>query len=455
MKKKFQVISPIDQTVYIEREYASSEAIENALSEAHSAQKEWRKLTIKKRAEYCLKAVEYLVANADELGKEITMQMGRPIRYTPNEIKGGVKERAEYMISIAEQSLADVNLDDHRYIKRVPHGIVLVLAPWNYPYLTSVNSIIPALMSGNVVVLKHSDQTPLTAERYAEAFEHAGLPSGVFQFLHTNHDQIAQIIKDERINYVAFTGSVEGGNAIQNSLSDRFVNAGLELGGKDPAYVRSDADVDHAVENLVDGAFFNSGQSCCGIERIYVAEEVYDEFIEKFGKMTKTYILGDPMDPETQLGPLVKTRAAEYVEQQIIEAVEKGAKKLVNIKAERQLPYLFPEVLVDVTHDMDIMKKESFGPVVGIMKVGSDDEAIRLMNDSEYGLTASIWTKDIGAARDLGEQLETGTVFMNRCDYLDPQLAWTGVKNSGKGCTLSSVGYEGLTRPQSFHLREL
>ena len=456
-----KTISPVDGSVYLERPLATGEMIENALAKATEAQKEWKKTTVKERAGFCLKAVEYFLDHADEIGLELTWQMGRPVRYTANEIRKGFQERAKYMISVAEQAVADVEVEEiagfKRFIRRDPVGVVFVVAPWNYPYLTSVNSVIPAIMSGNAVVLKHAQQTPLCAERYAEAFAYAGLPEGVFQYLHLSHGQVATVIADPRISYVAFTGSVEGGHAVQKSINERFIVGGLELGGKDPAYVRADANLADAVENLVDGSFFNSGQSCCGIERIYVHEDVYDKFVEEFVALTKTYTLGDPLNADTTLGPMVRTSAANFAQKQIAEAIEQGAKALINTSLfplhKEGTPYMAPQVLVDVDHTMKVMTEETFAPVVGIMSVKSDEEAIQLMNDSQYGLTASIWTTDIDAALEIGAQVETGTWFMNRCDYLDPALAWTGVKNSGRGVTLSKVGYEALTKAKSFHLK--
>jgi len=331
------------------------------------------------------------------------------------------------------------------------------LAPWNFPYLTSVNGVVPALMAGNAVVLKHSHQTPLCAERFGEAFESAGLPQGLFQYLHLSHEGAEKLMADPRVDYVNFTGSVPGGHAVQRAVQEKFIAMGLELGGKDPAYVRADADFDHAVENVVDGAFFNSGQSCCGIERVYVDESIFGKFSEAAGELVKTYKLGNPLDEATNLGPMVRAKAADFVRGQINEAINAGARALVDPKSfdadEPGSAYMAPQVLIDVDHTMRVMNEESFGPVIGIVSVSSDEEAVRLMNDSEFGLTASIWTRDENAALKIGDDVETGTVFMNRCDYLDPALAWTGVKNSGRGCTLSSVGYEALTRPKSFHLR--
>lgn len=402
--------------------------------------------------------VEWCVAHANVLGEELTRQMGRPIAYAPNEIRRGFQERALHMASIAEQALADISIERNtRFMRREPLGVVLVVAPWNYPWLTSVNAVVPALLAGNAVLLKMAQQTPLVAERYAEAFEAAGLPEGVFQFLHMSHEQTARVIADPRIGFVAFTGSVPGGHAVQKAAASRFVATGLELGGKDPAYVRADAPFDYTVENVVDGTYFNSGQSCCAIERIYVARPLFKRFVDAFVELTRKYKLGNPLDPSTTLGPMVRTEAANLVRSQIREALGKGARALIDPKSfpadKEGTPYLAPQVLVDVDHGMQVMTEESFGPVVGIMPVDSDGEAVRLMNDSRYGLTASLWTSDADAAIRIGEQLETGTCFMNRCDYLDPALAWTGVKDSGRGCTLSRLGLEAFTRPKSFHLR--
>lgn len=456
-----KTITPVDGSVYAERELAASDQIEAALAKAVKAQREWKEVPLKERAALCLRMVEAFVSKADELAPELSWQMGRPVRYAPSEVKGGFAERARYMIANAERALADLPVEPKegftRFIRREPLGVVLTLAPWNYPYLTSVNSVIPAIMAGNTVILKHASQTPLCAERFDEAFKVAGFPQGVFQYLHLSHQDVARVIEDERIGFVAFTGSVAGGHAIQQAASKRFVATGLELGGKDPAYVRADANLAHAIENLVDGAMFNSGQSCCGIERIYVHRDVYDPFVQGFAELTRQYKLGNPLDPETTLGPMVRTSAAEFVRGQVAEAVGQGARALIDPKLfpanKDGTPYLAPQVLVNVNHSMRVMTEETFGPVVGIMPVSSDEEAIRLMNDSQYGLTAAIWTSDADAALGIGDQIETGTWFMNRCDYLDPALAWTGVKDSGRGCTLSTVGYEYLTRPKSFHLR--
>lgn len=457
-----KTITPIDNSVYVERPYNTATEVQAVLSAAQKAQRDWRNTSIAERAKILSKAIDIFLTKKDQHAEEITRQMGRPITQSPFEMRG-FEERARYMIQIAPEALADIEAKDKpgftRFIRREPLGVVFIVAPWNYPYLTSVNGVFPALMAGNAVILKHSAQTPLCAEGFQDAFDQAGLPKGLFQHLVLTHDDTAKVIAAPEVAYVNFTGSVAGGHAVQQAALGKFIGLGLELGGKDPAYVRADANLDHAIENLVDGALFNSGQCCCAIERIYVHENLYDKFVDGFVDLTKKYRLGNPLDTNTNLGPMVRTSAAEFVRGQIADAVKHGAKALVDAKLfaadKAGTPYLAPQVLVNVDHSMSVMSEESFGPVIGIMKVKSDDEAVKLMNDSKFGLTAALWTNDEKAALKIGNQIETGTVYMNRCDYLDPALAWVGVKDSGRGATLSKVGYEMLTRPKSFHLRQI
>lgn len=460
MLEKVTSISPIDGRVVATRDVATQADVERTLGNAIRAQKEWKGVSLAERCALLSSAVDAFVRQGDDIARELTLQMGRPITQTPGEVRG-FEERARYMISVAEEALADVDAGPktgfHRFIRREPLGVVLSIVPWNYPYLTAVNTVFPAILAGNVVILRHAPQTLLAAERIAEAFAEAGVPEGVLQVLHTSDDATDRLIATPGIDFVAFTGSVRVGHVVQQFASQRFVGVGLELGGKDPAYVRGDARLNHAIENLVDGSFFNSGQSCCAIERIYVHESVYEPFVAGFVELTRKYRLGDPLDPDVNLGPVVRPSAADFVRKQIDEAISAGARALIEPGSFARnavgTPYLAPQVLVNVDHRMRVMMEESFGPVVGIMKVGSDEDAVRLMNDSPYGLTASVWTSDEGAALRIGDAVDTGTVFMNRCDYLDPALAWTGVKDSGRGVTLSRLGYEVLTRPKSYHLR--
>ncbi|MEO5755287.1 MAG: aldehyde dehydrogenase family protein [Mesorhizobium sp.] len=460
MAETVKLISPIDGSIYAERPVATDQAISAMVERAKSAQAKWAWTPIVERGKYMLAMLEALVAMTDEIVPEIAWQMGRPVRYGGE--FGGVKERTNYMVEIAEAALKSVPASNpkdgfRRYVKKDPLGVVMVIAPWNYPYLTAVNTIVPALMAGNAVILKHAAQTLLVGERFQQAFDKAGLPKGLFQNVVLNHGQTEKLLGSGKIDHVNFTGSVGGGRAIEKAAAGTFMSLGLELGGKDPAYVLADAKIDHAVANLVDGAFYNSGQCCCGIERVYVHEKVYDQFVEGFIAETKNYVVGNPLEQATTMGPMAHARFADLIREQKAEALRKGAKAHINMKVANDRegsPYLAPEVLTEVNHQMSVMREESFGPIVGIMKVRNDEEAIALMNDSPYGLTASIWTVDTEHAVAIGDRVETGTVFMNRCDYLDPALVWTGVKDTGKGAALSAIGYDNLTRPKSFHLRE-
>lgn len=453
-------ISPIDNSEVARIPYTTNAEIAACLKKAREAQVQWASTSITIRQKLCLLAVDAMLAMREEIVPELARQMGRPVSSGAGELSG-FEERARYMIGIAEEALAPLypnpKVGFDRYIEKVPLGLVFTIAPWNFPYLTAVNSIIPALMAGNAVVLKHAAQTILVGQRFAQAFERAGFPDGLFSNFVLSHQQTTQLISSRTFDQVMFTGSVPAGKKIEQAAAGTFAGVGLELGGKDPAYVRADVDVDMAIENIVDGGFFNSGQSCCGIERVYVHENVYDTFVEGASDLVGRYVLDNPLNKATTLGPLVKKEAADFVRTQIDLAIAAGATACVDeSKFERNLrgsPYLAPQVLINVDHHMSVMSDESFGPVIGIMKVKNDAEAIRLMNDSDFGLTASIWTRDTEVAKLLGAQINTGTVFMNRCDYLDPAMAWTGVKDTGRGVTLSGLGYDHLTRPKSFHLK--
>ncbi|MBK8082769.1 MAG: aldehyde dehydrogenase family protein [Devosia sp.] len=458
MTDTVKIVSPIDGRVYAERRIATGAEIESAVARTRRAREVWGEVTVKERAKFLEHFLDALLAMNDEIVPELAWQMGRPVRFGGE--KRGVEERSRHMIAIAEESLKPSPRPDKpgftRWIAREPLGLVMVIAPWNYPYLTAINSIVPALMAGNAVILKHASQTLLVGERFAEAFKAAGLPEGLFQNLVLNHADTEKLIGSGQIDHINFTGSVEGGRRIERAAAGTFASLGLELGGKDPAYVRADAKLDHAVENLVDGSFFNSGQSCCGVERIYVHADVYDRFVADFVEVARGWKLGNPLEADTLVGPMATPRFADLVRGQTLEALRKGARAHLNTKHEldeESSPYLAPEVLTNVNHQMAVMREESFGPVVGIMKVADDAEAIQLMNDSPYGLSASIWTEDLDAAARVGAKVETGTVFANRCDYLDPALVWTGVKDTGKGGALSEIGYHNLTQPKSYHLK--
>ncbi len=462
MTEAVRIVSPIDGSIVAERPHASDAVVSDALAAARQAQAEWAAVPIAERGRYCLAMLDAMLAMQDELTVELARMMGRPVRYGGE--MGGFAERVRHMVSIAEAGLAPIVVEAsaafRRRIVREPLGLVLVIAPWNYPYMTAVNTVVPALMAGNAVILKAASQTLLVGERFARAFAAAGLPEGLFHHLVLDHGQTERLLQGHAADHVTFTGSVEAGRTIERAAAGSFIGVGLELGGKDPAYVRADADLDQAIENLVDGAFFNAGQSCCGIERIYVAESLYDRFVEGFVATTKAYILDDPLLEATTLGPMAQAKGADLVRAQSAAAIAAGAKALIDPAHFRRdggpgTPWLAPQVLVDVDHAMAVMTDESFGPVVGIMKVTDDDAAVALMNDSAYGLTASVWTRDLDAAATLAGRIQAGTVFANRCDYLDPALVWTGVKDTGRGNTLAVLGYAALTKAKSLHLRSI
>ncbi|RMF36147.1 MAG: aldehyde dehydrogenase family protein [Alphaproteobacteria bacterium] len=456
MPRTLKCISPIDGSVYAERPVLSPGDAAAAVDRARAAQPGWAARPLEERTALVRAGVARLGEMNDEVVIELAWQMGRPVRYG-GEFRG-VDERASYMASIAETALSPIMLQDddaaRRMIRREPHGVVFIIAPWNYPFMTAINGIVPALIAGNAVVLKHATQTLLVGERMARAFHEAGVPEDVFQNLVLDHDTTEGLIAARAFNFINFTGSVGAGQRIERAAAGTFTGLGLELGGKDPGYVMEDADLDAAADGLMDGAIFNSGQSCCGIERIYVHESLFEPFVEKAVAIARAARLGNPLDPETTLGPMASPRGAETVRRHVAEAVAAGAVAHVErFAADDDGCYVTPQVLTGVNHDMAVMREETFGPVVGIMPVSGDEEALKLMNDSEFGLTASLWTRDVERADALGARIETGTVFMNRCDYLDPGLCWTGCKNTGRGGALSVIGFHNLTRPKSYHLR--
>ena len=458
--KAIHLISPVDGSVYAERTPLSSEEAEAAVIRARAAQSSWAARPLDERIALVKAGVAKLNEKKDVLVEELAWQMGRPTRYGGE--FGGVNDRTNYMSDIASKTLAPVVIEDSdtflRYLARDPVGVVLIVAPWNYPYLTTINTLAPALIAGNSVILKHASQTLLVGERLAEAFNEAGIPEDVFQNVVLDHATTEHLIAERSFGFVNFTGSVGGGIAIEKAAAGTFTGLGLELGGKDPGYVRADADLDAAVDTLMDGAMFNAGQCCCGIERIYVHESLYDTFVEKAVKWVNGLKLGNPFDAATTLGPMANKRFAAIVRSQIDDAVTDGATALIDpahFPADDGGTYLAPQILVNVNHEMRVMREESFGPVVGIMPVKDDAHAIAMMNDSPFGLTASIWTADAAKAAEIGDQIETGTVFMNRCDYLDPALCWTGCKDTGRGGSLSYLGFHSVTRPKSYHLKKV
>ncbi|KAF2752744.1 aldehyde dehydrogenase [Pseudovirgaria hyperparasitica] len=457
-------ISPVTNKPVATRSGLSDADIEAIPELATEAFQSWRKTPLKERQTIVRTALALLEGKQDELAKELTEQMGRPIAYTAKEVSTAVA-RGRYLLKISDEALSDTDGEPEkgfkRYIKKVPIGPVLVLFAWNYPYLILINSIIPALLSGNSIILKPSPQTPTVVEQIAVIFKKAGLPDNIIQYFHSgSFTQIETLIRAPAIQLVCFTGSVAGGLAVQRAASDRVaVRVGLELGGKDPAYVRSDVDVAWAADEIVDGAIFNSGQSCCSLERIYVDEKIHDQFVSAVQEVLKGYKLGDPFDKNTNIGPVVSKRSVETIRMHVKDALEKGAKDMTPENETFTSPpgdgnYVAPILLTNVDHSMVVMTEETFGPVIPVMKVKGDQEAIKLMNDSQFGLTASIWTKDTDKGNEIAEEVEAGTVFVNRADFPSPDLAWIGWKNSGKGQTLSKFGFDQFVKLKSYHIKQ-
>ncbi|PYI31044.1 Aldedh-domain-containing protein [Aspergillus indologenus CBS 114.80] len=458
-----RTLSPSTNKVIFEHPGTSLEEAQKIVQASQDALRTYKKTTLAQRKEIVVKALDLIVADRDTLAAELTTQMGRPIAYTGKEIDT-FRKRAEYLLNIADESLQNLpgtpESGFRRFIKKEPVGPVLISTAWNYPYLITVNALLPALLSGNTVILRPSPQTPIFGERLASYFVQAGLPDHVLQVIHCGSadvlDEIAQL---PQIKLISFVGSTLGGLRIREATARRLVPVNLELGGNDPAYVRPDADLASVAANIVDGAVFNSGQSCCAIERVYVHADVHDAFVEEVKKELAGYKVGDPHDQSTTTGPVISRLAVKNIQSHITDALSKGAVDVTPaIPTFQNLPsegnYLAPTVLINATHDMQVMKHETFGPVLPIMKVSSDEEAVDLMNDSDYGLTASIWTKDIKRGEELIEDVEAGTVYLNRCDYPSPDLAWIGWKNSGLGFTLGPKAYDGFYKMKSFHIKE-
>ncbi len=457
MSKPIEVDNPATGEIYARCNRLSEAAVMDRAEGAARCQRDWANVAAPERALLIERFCESMLKAKEAIARDLTGQMGKPLSQARGEVEGCVA-RAQHMAQIAEAALAPQTLAERpgtlRRITRVPHGVVLCIAPWNYPLLTAVNVVVPAVLAGNTVLLKHSSRTPLCGEHFEKAFREAGAPDGLVTAIPASHSAVEALIADGRVHCVGLTGSVSAGRKIYRAAADRLLPCGLELGGKDPAYIAADADLDRAADGVADGALYNAGQSCCAVERIYVHERVYDAVLDRLRSLVRAHAPGDPLAEATRLGPLALPSAPAEQAAQVKDAVDRGASLLEGGHAASVTGrgrYFAATLLAECSQEMTVIREESFGPLVPVVKVSSDEEALKLMNDSRFGLTASIWTKDPERALSLGNRLETGTVFMNRCDALDPALPWTGVKESGLGCTLSEVGLHQLTRPRSYN----
>lgn len=451
------LVNPATGEVFRTIGYTPEAALDALLGRMRIAQRAWRDVPVAQRAAVCQEFVEQFQAISEAVARDITLQMGKPLAQARHEVNT-MLDRARTMIRLAPAALEDDMLPlkegFHRFIRHEPLGIVLDIPAWNYPLLIAVNVVVPALLAGNAVLVKHSRLTPLCGDAFAQAFAKTSLPPDLVASVHLSHGAVSRLIESRAVDFVSFTGSVEGGREVYRQASAQLLDMGLELGGKDPALVCEDANFDFTIPNLVDGAFYNAGQSCCAIERIYVMRPLYKRFLDAFVAEVEKYKAGNPLDESTTIGPLAQQKTLALLDSQISEARQRGASLLTGGKRLSGAGYFFePTVLAGTDHTMSLMMEESFGPVIGIMPIDSEQEGVRLMNDSPYGLTASIWTEDAHRGEQLAHQTDAGTVYLNRCDYLDPELAWTGIKDSGHGCTLSHLAFRYLTRPKSFHLR--
>ncbi|MEM7201108.1 MAG: aldehyde dehydrogenase family protein [Planctomycetota bacterium] len=458
-----KVHNPYSGALIAEIPQETSSAIARKVAATREAQLAWRRVPVTERIAALEPGLAWFREHRDAVAADITAQMGKPLAQAQREVDA-MLQRAAHMMSIAEAALKPEPLPEplpgpgsgqpgvHRRIEHAPLGVVLNLAAWNYPLLIAVNVVVPALLAGNAVLLKHSRRTPLCGDHFARAFGALAVPSLVTPVV-ADHDTTATLIRDPGVDYVAFTGSVEGGRRVYREASHRFIDAGLELGGADPAYIAADADLETAVAGVVDGACYNAGQSCCAVERVYVHHSRYDEFLSRARQLLDEYVLGDPTEPATTMGPLVASSAVDHVAAQVGAASSRGARVLTGGAPSEDGRFFPPTLLADCEDDDAVMREETFGPVLPSRAVADDEEALRRMNDSSFGLTASVWTTDRSRAERLAAELEAGTVYQNRCDYLDPGLPWTGVKDSGKGSTLSRYGFFHLTRRKSIYLQ--
>jgi acyl-CoA reductase-like NAD-dependent aldehyde dehydrogenase len=452
-----RIINPATEELIRELEDDAEEIIADKLKRARAGQKAWARTPLEERITRLRRFRELVVERTEQLARTTTLEMGKPISQSRNELKA-LLGRIDFFVDQVGRELEDEVVSRsgelEERIRHEPLGVVANVSAWNYPYFVGANVFVPALLTGNSVLYKPSEYATLTGLELARALWDAGVPEDVFVPVVGGGATGAQLV-ELPIDAVFFTGSYATGKRIAERVAPRMIKLQLELGGKDPLYVTEDVELGAAAASAADGAFYNTGQSCCAVERVYVHEAIYKPFVEQFVAATKSFALGDPSEESTYIGPLARRDAALGVlEQQVGDARKKGATLLSGgRRAERTGWFFEPTVLGDVTHEMAVMREESFGPVIGLMQVANDDEALTLMADTEYGLTAAVYGRDRARAERLLGRLDVGTAYWNCCDRVSPRLPWTGRRHSGIGCTLSTYGIEAFLHPKAWHLR--
>lgn len=451
-----KIVNPATEEVIKELQEDSATSIRTKFESAKKAQKHWAITPLLERIACIAKFNELMLANADKIAADMCSEVGKPVGQAKGEINGGIG-RSQYFVENSEKYLAEewaVSEGDTREkITYEPLGVIANISAWNYPILVGMNVFIPALIGGNAVLYKPSEYSTLTGLNMAEMLWQAGVPKDVFQVV-IGARNAGQALLDLPLDGYFFTGSYATGKYIAEQVAGKLVPIGLELGGKDPMYVTEDVDVQAAAEAGVEGTFYNNGQSCCAVERIYVHDSIYDAYIKAYVEEAKTMVLGDPTDDGTFLGSLTRPQQISVLEEQVADATSKGANLLLGGKrAERKGFYFEPTVLSNTDHSMKVMMDESFGPIIGIQKVKDDEEAVELMLDTSYGLTSSVYTQNEDRALALMNRLNSGTVYWNCCDRVSPNIPWSGRGHSGLGSTLSHAGIRTFVQPKSYHLR--
>lgn len=455
-----KIINPATQEVIKEVEADNKETLDKKLDLLKQGTKEWGQLGINKRIEIIKNFVSELEKNKEGLSFVLTRETGKPLQESHNEVNGAIY-RTQYFIDNADhwlsKKIVHTEGNTQEFLSFDPLGVVANISAWNYPFLVGVNVFVPALLAGNTVFYKPSEYATLTGLNIEKALRDAGVPENAFQCA-IGDKEVGEVLLDYPLDGYFFTGSYKTGQYIAKRVADKLVPVGLELGGKDPLYITDDVlSVEQAAASALEGAFYNNGQSCCAVERIYVHEKIYDAFTREFVAQAEDLEIGDPFDPEINQGPITRGQHLDFLEAQVKDATSKGATLLIGGQRleDEEGNYFPPTVLVGVDHTMDIMKEETFGPVIGIQKVTSDNNAIELMQDTQYGLTAGVFCQDQERATKILDQIDSGNSYINCCDRVSPYLPWSGRKNSGLGSTLSYLGILAFAKPRGHHVRTL